>query len=78
MSHKTHIFTVILVFMASAAYWLFIRPWHRKWGATAQEVAGSLPGDDLVPNAQWRTTHAITIQAPIETVWSWVVQIGQG
>lgn len=55
-----------------------IRPWHRRWGTTAQEVAGSLPGGDLVSNTPWRTTHAITIQAPIETEWSWVVQIGQG
>ncbi len=61
-----------------AAYWFLIRPWHRKWGATVQEAAGLLPGDDLVSQALWRTTHAITIRAPIETVWSWVVQIGQG
>ncbi len=61
-----------------AACWFLIRPWHRKWGATAQEAAVPLPGDDLVPQALWRTTHAITIRAPIETVWSWIVQVGQG
>ncbi len=61
-----------------AVYWLLIRPWHQKWGATGQEATGSLPGDELMPDAPWRTTHAITIQAPIEVVWSWIVQMGQG
>lgn len=61
-----------------AAYWLLVRPWHQKWGATNQEADASFSGDELIPYAPWRTTHAITIQAPIEMVWSWVVQMGQG
>lgn len=54
-----------------------IRPWMLTWGATAEELALALPGDDLVPNAKIDTTHAITIHAPAEQVWPWLVQIGQ-
>lgn len=61
-----------------AAYVFAIRPWHRRWGATDAEVSGSMPGDDLVEDANFRTTRAIDIDAPREAVWPWLVQIGQG
>jgi hypothetical protein len=37
-----------------------------------------LPGDDLVPTALVQSTHAVTIDAPPQRVWPWLVQIGQG
>jgi hypothetical protein len=52
------------------------RRWHLHWGATAAEVAGSMPGDELVPHAQFRATRAITIDAPPQAVWPWLVQVG--
>jgi hypothetical protein len=52
------------------------RRWHLRWGATATEVAANLPGDDLQPQAQFRATRAITIDAPPEAVWPWLVQVG--
>lgn len=62
---------------ALSAYHLAIRPWHRRWGATIAEVHRTLPGDALVPDARYRTTRAITIDAPIPDVWPWIVQLGQ-
>jgi len=56
----------------------FLRHWRCRWGATDEEVQRTLPGDDLVPNPKWRWTHAITIGAPPERVWPWIVQMGQG
>lgn len=53
------------------------RPWMDRWGSIAKERALPLAGDDLVPNAV-QQTHAITIDAPPEAVWPWLVQIGQG
>jgi hypothetical protein len=32
------------------------------WGATAEEAAGSLPYDDLVPNPTWNSTRAVEHQ----------------
>lgn len=52
------------------------RRWHQRWGATDDEVAAPMPGDDLVPDAQYRATRAITIDAPPEHVWPWLVQVG--
>lgn len=54
------------------------RRWHLHWGATPVEVAESMPGDTLLPRAQYRTTRAITIGAPPDAVWPWLVQVGCG
>jgi hypothetical protein len=59
-----------------AAYWLLVRPRVRRWGATGAEVARTWPGDDLVPVVKVGYTQAITVDAPAEAVWPWLVQIG--
>ncbi|SEO83470.1 SRPBCC family protein [Trujillonella endophytica] len=50
----------------------------RDWGATHGEAAAVLPGDELVPGPTERTTLAVTVEAPAEAVWPWLVQIGHG
>jgi hypothetical protein len=62
--------------MAAAAYVLFIRPWHLRWGATDKEVQRPMPGDDQVPHPFVTGTRAVTIDAPPEQVWPWLVQMG--
>jgi hypothetical protein len=62
---------------ALAAYVLGVRPWHLRWGATDEEVSERLPGDEMVEHPNVEATHAITINAPVEEVWPWLVQIGQ-
>jgi hypothetical protein len=37
-----------------------------------------LPGDELLPVADLVATRAITVRAPAEAVWPWLVQMGQG
>lgn len=59
-------------------YLMVIRPWHLKWGASANEVLRILPGDELIPQPKLDATHAITIHATREQVWPWLAQIGQG
>lgn len=51
---------------------------YNRWGATAAEVMGPMPGDELVSHPRLGYTRAITIDAPPAAVWSWLVQIGQG
>lgn len=46
-------------------------------GASLDEQARSLPGDDLVPHPTHVTNHAITINAGPERIWPWLVQMGQ-
>src|SRR5690606_41597954 len=52
------------------------RPWQERWGATEEEARRPLPGDELLHDADDQVTRAITIQAPAEEVWRWLVQIG--
>ena len=61
-----------------AIYLLAIRPAELRWGATAEEVARSMPGDDLVPTPSFCATRAITIHGRPEDIWPWLVQIGYG
>lgn len=72
-----HLMTALGGVGALAAYVLFVRPWHLKWGATEEELQMSLPGDGLVENPKLNATHAITINAPVTHVWPWLVQVGQ-
>jgi hypothetical protein len=39
------------------------RRWYNRWGATPAEVAGTMPGDELVPVPKMASTGAITISA---------------
>ena len=55
-----------------------LRRWRTTWGATAGELAAQYPGDDLIPTPDWGFTRAVTVDAPPERVWPWIVQIGQG
>ena len=54
------------------------RSWHLRWGATDEEVHGPMPGDDLLDSAAFTATRAISIAAPPERVWPWLLQVGFG
>lgn len=54
------------------------RSWHLRWGATPDEVSGPMPGDDLLDRAHFEATRAISIAAPPDRVWPWLVQVGFG
>lgn len=55
-----------------------LRGWVMTFGATDAELDATLPGDELTPRAEVVATRAITIAAPPERVWPWLVQLGQG
>jgi hypothetical protein len=61
-----------------AAYVLFFRRWCLTWGARDDEIAAKLPGDELLPDAGLVTTRAVTVDAPPEAIWPWLVQMGSG
>jgi hypothetical protein len=61
-----------------AAYLLFCRRWCLTWGARDDEAAAKLPGDELLPDADLVTTRAVTVDAPPEAIWPWLVQMGSG
>jgi len=63
---------------ATVGYLRLFRPWHLRWGATTGETTRSLPGDELLKTPKQTATRAVTIEAPADEVWPWLVQIGQG
>lgn len=69
--------TIAWGFLAWLAATIVLRPWHTTWGVSSEELATPLPGDELVPDAHYRMDHAVTIQAPADSVWPWLAQIGQ-
>lgn len=61
-----------------ATYVIVVGPWQRRWGASELEVRRSMPGDDLLWPGAPSTTRAITVDAPPEAVFPWLLQIGFG
>ncbi|HEX5826125.1 MAG TPA: hypothetical protein VFY23_01275 [Candidatus Limnocylindrales bacterium] len=59
------------------AYYRVTR-WRATWGVDPAEALRRLPGDELVPDASAVDTRGITIAAPPEAVWPWLVQMGYG
>jgi hypothetical protein len=53
-------------------------PWFCRRGTTREEAAAVLPGDALVPHPETGYTLATTIAATPESVWPWLLQLGQG
>jgi hypothetical protein len=60
----------------AAVYGRFLRQPILAWGATAEEAAARLPGDELLEEADGVATRAITIDAPRSAVWPWIAQMG--
>jgi hypothetical protein len=52
--------------------------WRRTWGVDPVEATKPLPGDDIVKEPSAIETRGITIDAPPEAVWPWLVQMGFG
>jgi len=61
--------------MATYPRW---RQWCLSWGATDEEVARTLPGDDLLAGPDIVSTRAVWIDAPAGEIWPWLVQMGPG
>lgn len=72
--HSGRVVGTALVALGAAL--LINRELGRRWGATRAEAAADLPGDDLISNPVWQTTHAITIRAVPADIWPWLVQMG--
>ncbi len=64
------------LFLVGSGYVRMLRPRMARWGATDDEVVGAMPGDTEVPAPYWMVTRAVSIAAPPEVVWPWILQIG--
>lgn len=67
---------IILLFVLVLVYFWLYRPWQLHWGATEDEIAAALPGDEIVLKPSFNATRAVTIHAPPTGIFPWIVQIG--
>lgn len=58
--------------------WPLSRRWLVDWGSSPDERASVWPGDALVGPEHRTLTRAITIAAPADGVWPWLLQFGLG
>ena len=70
-------YAILFVVLLVAVYWVGLHPWMANWGSTLAEQQMTLPGDELSLKGTTHTTWAITINAPPEAIWPWLVQVGQ-
>ena len=68
--------TSLAVGVSTVAFFTWVRRWYLRWGATDAEVARPMPLDEHVPDPMLKSTMAITIDAPPDKVWPWLVQMG--
>ncbi len=68
--------TLGLMGIGAVVYQRLVRGPILNWGATDAEVRATLPGDELLEDADGVATRAITIAAPASDVWPWIAQMG--
>ena len=68
----------VLIGLVLTAYVIWARPYQLHWGATADEIARPMPGDELDPRPTFLATRAITIDATPAEIWPWLLQMGYG
>ena len=66
---------VLLVGLLAFAFAL-LPGWIHTWGATDEEIARTMPGDEFLDSPTLTWTHGITIRAHPSEVWPWIAQIG--
>jgi hypothetical protein len=54
----------------------FVRPGVLHWGAREDEIERAMPGDEILSDAVLQTTRVVSIDAPPERIWPWIVQMG--
>jgi hypothetical protein len=67
--------------LAAGMYAATYPAWRQRcltWGATREEAASTLPGDELLAAPAIVSTRAVTVAAPPSAIWPWLVQMGPG
>jgi len=76
MNTKHNVTRVLCI--ALGIYAFGVRPRLLRWDAADDEVRRPYPGGKLIRGGTRGATMAITIDATLEDVWPWLVQMGYG
>jgi len=75
LNRKLLFTAALLLAFVTLFYWVY-RPWQLTWGATSEEISRGMPGDEIVEKPSFNATRGVTVNAPPEHIWPWIVQIG--
>jgi len=68
--------TLLVILTLAVVYWFPMRRWMNRWGAAPSDLTRVMAGDGLLVNPTYSGTLALTVDAPPEDIWPWLVQIG--
>lgn len=68
---------VILAGAIATASYLLLERIGRRSGVTEADIIRRLPGDDLVQQPVLLADRSTIIEAPVEQIWPWLVQLGK-
>ena len=57
-------------------YYFPVRRWFNRWGTTPDELTRAMPGDTVIANPTSGAMQAVTVEAPPEDIWPWLLQLG--
>ena len=65
-----------VILTLAVLYWFPLRRWFARWGATFEDIDRIMAGDAIILEPTHSATHAVTVDAPPEDIWPWLVQLG--
>ena len=68
--------TFLAILTLTVLYWFPVRRWFRRWGTTDEDLRRVMAGDPVLANPTQSATHALSVDAPPEDIWPWLVQMG--
>jgi hypothetical protein len=68
--------TTLAVLTLAVLYWFPIRRWMGRWGTIPSDLTRVMAGDSLLVDPTYSGTLAVSVNAPPEDIWPWLVQIG--
>jgi hypothetical protein len=68
--------TLVVVLACAVVYWFPVRRWMSRWGSTPSDLRRVMAGDALLGNATYSGTLSVSVNAPREDIWPWLVQLG--
>jgi hypothetical protein len=68
--------TLLAILTLAVLYWFPVRRWFGRWGTTDADLARVMHGDAVLANPTHTQTHALTVDAPPEDIWPFLVQMG--
>jgi hypothetical protein len=70
------LFTIFVILALTMFYWFPVRRWFARWGTTDEDLTRAMAGDPVIARPTHSATHALTVDAPPEDIWPWLVQMG--